>query len=169
MPRSGSKSFEAMLSYDDRLTERVVVAAAARLGRSRDSLLEDLGTFLVSHPSLERLRRLLRFGGVELRRFPSFAGRSGGARRGWPCQSSTCPRFACAEFRRIASCFTARLAFQGAGHVIVGLLRAMADDYGALVVLDHDGEEERAEKVSIHLLEQRFSAGRRFDLAAQAG
>ena len=43
--------FEAMLSYDDRLTERVVTAAAARLDRPRESLLEDLGTYLVSHPN----------------------------------------------------------------------------------------------------------------------
>jgi hypothetical protein len=53
--------------------------------------------------------------------------------------------------------------------VIVGLLRAMADDYGALVLLEHIGADEEGETVSIHLLETRFSTGRRFDLAAPVG
>ncbi len=44
--RLGFDSFEAMMSYDDRLTDRVVTAAAQRLGLPRESLLEDMGTFL---------------------------------------------------------------------------------------------------------------------------
>ena len=56
--------FEAMLTYEDALTGAVLSAAAQRLGRPRDGVLEDLGTYLVSHPNLEALRRLLRFGGV---------------------------------------------------------------------------------------------------------
>ena len=56
----------------------------------------------------------------------------------------------------------------GVGHVVVGLLRAMADDYGALVLLDHQGADDGAEVVSIHLLDQRHTEGRRFDLAMRA-
>ena len=57
---------------------------------------------------------------------------------------------------------------RGAGHVILGLLRAMADDYGALVLLEHKGTCPMGEVVAIDLLDHRFTAGRRFDLAAPA-
>jgi hypothetical protein len=52
---------------------------------------------------------------------------------------------------------------------MVGLLRAMADDYGALAVLEHLGDEPGCgeEVVAIHLLESRFAEGRRFDLVDQ--
>ena len=46
--------------------------------------------------------------------------------------------------------------------VFAGILRAMADDYGALALID---AEEGAEAVAIELLQTRFAEGRRFDLA----
>ena len=52
-----------MLSYDDQLTYDVIDALCVELDRPRLDLLEDLGTFLVSHPRMERLRRLMRFSG----------------------------------------------------------------------------------------------------------
>ena len=58
--------------------------------------------------------------------------------------------------------------FRGVGHVVVGLLRAMADDYGALVVIDHAGPTPGGERVSIQLLDHQFATGRRFILAGQA-
>ena len=53
--------------------------------------------------------------------------------------------------------------------VRAGLLRAMADDYGALAVLEAlgDGPGGGEEVVGIHLLESRFAEGRRFDLVDQ--
>jgi hypothetical protein len=57
----------------------------------------------------------------------------------------------------------------GAGFIMMGLLRAMADDYGALVVLEHEGSTRSGETVSVHLLETCFAEGRRFDLAARTG
>ncbi len=54
--------FEALLSYDDGLTDVVIDAAARRLGKPREALLEDVGIYLAG---LEPLRRLLRFGGVD--------------------------------------------------------------------------------------------------------
>ena len=53
----GFDSFEALLPYDDKLTLHLLDAIAARLERPVESVLEDLGTYLVSHPNLERLRR----------------------------------------------------------------------------------------------------------------
>ena len=59
-----------------------------------------------------------------------------------------------------------RSDLSGAGHVLVGILRAMADDYGALSVVDHRGQTpDGQEEIAITLAEGAFSAGRSFDLA----
>jgi hypothetical protein len=164
----GFDSFEAMLSYDDRLTERVVAVASARLGRPRDALLEDLGTFLVSHPSQERLRRLLRFGGVSFIDFlHSLDDLPGRGRLALPDLELPTLRLRGVSPERFE--LRCEAGLPGAGHVIVGLLRAMADDYGALVLLEHQGADAAGETVLVHLLDTRFAAGRRFDLAARAG
>ena len=62
-------SFEAMLTYEDDLTDRVINAAAEVLHRPRETLLEDMGHYLVSHDTQISLRRLLRFSGVNFADF----------------------------------------------------------------------------------------------------
>jgi hypothetical protein len=164
----GFDSFEAMLTYDDRLTGAVIDAAAALLERSRDSLMEDLGTYLVSHPNLESLRRLLRFGGVGFVDFlHSLDDLPGMAKLALP--DLDLPRITLQDAGEDRFRLHCASDIDGAGHVVVGLLRAMADDYGALVLLDHSGGAPDNEIVSVHLLESRFAAGRRFDLAMRAG
>ena len=163
----GAEGFEAMLCYDDALTVAMVDCAARRLDRPRDAVLEDLGTYLVSHPNLERLRRLLRFGGVSFVDFlHSLDDLPGRARLALPeFDPPVLELLDDAPGRFTLHC---RAPLPGIGHVVVGLLRAMADDYGALVLLEHLGAKRGGELVSIHLLETQFAAGRRFELAAEA-
>jgi hypothetical protein len=54
----------------------------------------------------------------------------------------------------------------GAAHVLIGLLRAMADDYGALVLLDYEGCSDHGEAILVQILDQNHATARRFDLAA---
>lgn len=61
--------FEAMLTYEDALTPLVLDGVSEVLGRPRAEVMEDIGTYLVSHPSFEAVRRLLRFGGVNFEDF----------------------------------------------------------------------------------------------------
>jgi hypothetical protein len=56
----------------------------------------------------------------------------------------------------------------GFGDVMVGILRAMADDYGALVMLEHNGSSDGRDVISITLIETAFAEGRRFDLGVVA-
>lgn len=164
----GSDSFETMLTYDDSLTSAVIEAAARRLDRSREAVMEDLGTYLVSHPNLERVRRLLRFGGVGFVDFlHSLDDLPGRARLALP--DLELPRLALEDEGDDRFTLRCSSPLAGAGHVVVGLLRAMADDYGALVLLDHSGDGSKDDLVSIHLLEQQFAAGRSFDLAQRTG
>ena len=60
----GFTEFEAMLVYPEDQSIRMLRAVEAKLERPLDEILEDVGTFLVSNPQVEALRRLLRFGGV---------------------------------------------------------------------------------------------------------
>lgn len=163
----GFDGFEAMLTYDDHYTLAVLDSAAILLDRPRETLMEDLGTYLVSHPHLESLRRLLRFGGVSFVDFlHSLDDLPDRARLALP--EFDLPRITLKDAGQGRFTLHCSSQIPGAGHVVVGLLRAMADDYGALVLLDHSGGRPEDEMVSIHLLESQFAAGRRFDLAQRA-
>lgn len=164
----GFDSFEAMLTYDPTLTDAVIDAAARYLDRPRDTVLEDVGTYLVSHPNVDALRRLLRFSGVTFVDFlNSVEDLPDRGRMAVP--DLDLPNFSLSEAGNDQFLLTCRAPIQGSGHVMLGLLRAMADDYGALVVLDHLGGRDGSEVVSIHILEQSFAVGRHFELAEKVG
>lgn len=157
-------NFEPLQIYDDAVTDAVITAAAQELQRPRETVLEDLGTYLVSHPNLEALRRLLRFGGVSFVDFlNSLEDLPEHGRLGLP--DLELPEFALADLGDGRFRLRVSRLIDGVGHVIVGLLRAMADDYGSLVLLEHEGVVQGYELVSVHLLDHAYSVGRRFDLA----
>lgn len=164
--RLGFDDFEAMLEYDDTLTDAVIDAAAGALRRPRDALLEDLGTYLVSHPNREALRRLLRFGGVTFVDFlHSLDDLAGRGRLAVPELDMPHLELRARSDRQFT--LVCRGPRPGYGHVMVGVLRAMADDYGALALLDHTGTIDGVDTIMIDLLEPSFAAGRPFALAAR--
>lgn len=166
--RLGFDSFEPMLGYDAGLTTAVLAAACKVLGRPVESVLEDLGTYLVSHPNTEAVRRLLRFGGVTFEDFlHSLEDLPERARLALP--DLDLPGLELAETNYAEYRLTIDAAFAGTGHVMLGLLRAMADDYGALVLLDWLDGGAGQEIIQIKLLDHRHSTGRAFDLAGWAG
>ncbi len=161
----GFDQFEAMLEYDDDLTYAVLDAAAARLSRPREMLMEDLGTFLVTNPKQKAPRRLLRFCGLTFIDFLySLDDLRDRARLAVP--ELELPRLELLGYRETGD-FTlyCRWRHPGFGHVMIGILRAMADDYGALVFLEHMGTEGCCERISVRLLEAEFTEGRHFSLA----
>lgn len=159
-------NFEAMLHHDDKHGRRVLSVLCEDLGRGQAELLEDLGTFLVSHPRMAALRRLLRFGGESyvdfLYSLDELAGR---ARLAVPdLHLPALELWDCGEGRYTLICHP---GLDGYGSVMTGLLRAMADDYGALVVLEHEMPEQGQEVIRISLVEPAFAQGRNFALGAQ--
>ncbi len=163
----GFDGFEAMLTYDLAQTEAVIKGAAQVLDRPRETVLEDWGTYLVSHPNVEGLRRLLRFGGVTFADFlHSLEDLPSRGRLALP--DLDLPTLDLAEETSEQFTLLCRSPLMGAGHVVMGLLRAMADDYGALVFLDHQGQSAQGEVISILLLEHSFAEGKRFDLSMVA-
>ncbi|MCB1358503.1 MAG: heme NO-binding domain-containing protein [Maritimibacter sp.] len=163
----GFDHFEPVLHYDDDLSYRMLDSAAARLGKSPETLLEDFGTFLVAAPATERVRRLLRFGGVDYEGFlASLEDLRGRARLAVP--DLDLPQLDLEEQGGGLYRLVCRSPHRGFGHVYLGLLRALADDYGALVLIDFEGETEGAEVLSIRLADADFAEGRAFDLANRA-
>lgn len=173
----GPDGFEAMSVHDDALTEAMLAAASERLNRPRESLLEDLGTYLIWNDRLEALRRLLRFGGRSFTEFlyslEDLRGRTRLA-----VAELDMPEMELEEAGEGRFTLRCRACPPGFGHVMAGILRALGDDYGALVVLEHlgpvaphaDDDERRVhgrhdELLSIAVHDPDFHAGRRFDLA----
>ncbi|CUJ87131.1 Heme NO binding protein [Ruegeria denitrificans] len=166
MAELGFSEFEAMLVYDDCMTVQVLDALCADLKRPRAEILEDLGTYLVSHTKMEDLRRLLRFGGVTYVDFlHSLDDLSDRVRLS---VSDLClPALELIEVTPTEYQLYCHPGLPGYPSVMVGILRAMADDYGALAMLSHDGREGEAEVISIVLVESAFAKGRQFDLGAR--
>jgi len=162
----GFVEFEPMLTYDAELSTRVLNALCTHLNRPRAEFLEDLGTYLVSHPNTEGLRRLLRFGGVTYVEFlHSLDDLSDRARLA--VSDLNLPTLELREQSPTDYTLHCHPGLPGYASVMTGVLRAMADDYGALVMLSDDGRCGEVEAISIILVESAFAKGRQFDLGAR--
>lgn len=160
--------FEAMLVYEDQMTLDVMDALIQDLDRPMSDVLEDIGTFLVSHPQMEPLRRLLRFGGDTYLEFLNSLDDLPDRAR-LAVSDLHLPQMELKEHSPSSYSLICHPGLPGFGFVMMGILRAMADDYGALVMLEHCGVQDDAESVSITLIETAFAAGRAFDLGARTG
>lgn len=163
----GFTDFEAMWTYDDDVTPAVLAAICDVLDRPYEELLEDIGTYLVSHANVEALRRLLRFGGVTFVEFlHSLDDLPDRARLA--VSNLDLPRLELRE--QSAEHYSLRCYgdIEGWGHLFMGVLRAMADDYGVLAFLEHKGTQDGYEMLEISLLETEFSDGRGFELGARS-
>lgn len=155
--------FEPMMQYDSILTQRVLHAVSFRLARTSESFLEDVGTWLVTRSDHDAIRRLLRFGGQDFFDFLCSLDELPGRLK------LAIPHFDVPLFH---------LAFDGASKatvlltwpevnltpIVVGALRAMADDYGALVLLEAQDSERLGSVIEVELLDNAFADGRGFDL-----
>lgn len=157
-------SFEAMLQYDPAHLPKLLAACAAVLDRTSSVILEDLGAYLITHQKHASVRRLMRFGGdtfsALLFALDDLPGRSRLAVPGLelPLIDVHAP---------VPFHFTIRCSGRpaGFGHVLVGLLRAMADDYGTLAVLEHCSAQDGGEVIEVRIVETAFSDDSGFSLA----
>jgi len=160
-------SFESMFVYAPEITGQLLGAAEARIGKPRDALLEDLGIYLVSHPRYEALRRLLRFAGVTFEDFVlSIDELPGRARLALPDLDIVSIRLHTLGPGRYELCCGP--GWPGFGHVLAGGLRAMADDYGALVTMSLRSETDDGHScLELTLHATHHSRGRPFCLTAR--
>lgn len=163
-------SFEAMLDYPDQVTTHLVDELSKAMGKPSSDVLEDIGTYLVSHPTSEPVRRLLRFSGVDFAEFLDSLDQLP-ARARLVIPSLRLPQIELDERNpqevlvRVEHGPNSPVAF---GRVLMGLLRAMADDYGALIVLEHGGTADGFEEIDVRLLAAAHSRGRSFVLGGRS-
>ena len=159
--------FEAMLSYPDAVTDDVLDVMATYLRRPRADVMEDIGAYLVSHPKTEAVRRLLRFGGVNFEDFlhslDDLPDRARMAVAELHIPAIELHTHAEGRFSLVCARPTA-----GFGSLMMGVLRVMADDYGALALLELESSEQHFETVRIQLIETDFTDGRTFQLGVAA-
>jgi len=164
----GFSNFEAMLIYDVRETEAVLNAACTLLDRARSGLLEDLGTYLVTNPRLDAVRRLLRFGGDTFVEFlHTLDDMHDRAKFALP--ELDFPTLELQEHSTANFSLMYRWGKHGFGSLVLGVLRAMADDYGALVLLEYEPGRDAfgdMDRIGISLLDAQFAQGREFSLGA---
>lgn len=155
--------FEAMLHYDDAQTMACFMAACHVMHKHPNALLEDLGTWLVTDPDLEPLRRLLRFAGPTFLDFLNSLEELGDRGR-LAMPDLEMPHITLEQQDPSSFRLRARWVLPGIAPILLGCLRAMADDYGALALLRLDGLEDGAECVHVQLLDTAYSEGRSFSL-----
>ncbi|WP_283401471.1 heme NO-binding domain-containing protein [Aliiroseovarius halocynthiae] len=154
-------SVEPMFHYDDQIGLSILRQLSIEQKRDRHSLLEDFGTFLVTDARVERVRRLLRFGGVDFTEFlHSLEDLKGRARLAVP--DLILPEMQVDETHPHRFEITCENIPVGAPYVLLGALRALADDYGSLVFLEVSEEKSSGVVILASLLESQHAEGREF-------
>jgi hypothetical protein len=167
------EGFDPLHRYDPGVAPALLAVAAQTLGRPPDQLLEDLGNWLVSSPRSHRLRRLLRFGGLTFADcLGSLDDLQGRARLAVP--DLDLPVLSLRPVGAGRFVLTCHACPNGMSQVLLGLLRALADDYGALVVIDPLADPGRSrfdllpggdERLAIEVHDPAYHSGRDFELA----
>ncbi len=155
-----SMKFEPMLRYDPGLADHVGEIAARLLGRPVEAVWEDVGTHLVTNPDREGVRRLLRFGGLHFIDFlHSLEELPGRARLALPHIDP--PEVSLEQVGSDRFELRCHSGLKAPHRVLAGLVTAMADDYGALCVIEAGDDG----CTRIRVLDSRHSRARAFDLA----
>lgn len=151
-------SFETLVHYEDDVTRRLLETLSVVLDRKKDDILEDFGTYVVTDKRLSGIRRLLRFGGETyvdfLMSLEDFSARFKVAMPFLEVPKLTLET-------RPDNVYVVRYEYArpGYGPVMLGLLRAMADDYGTLVTIEHRSKLKgpvQCDRFDIRLHEARW-------------
>lgn len=159
------EGFEPLLRYEHQTLHNLLLHVSAELGRPVEAILEDLGTFVITDEGHSAARRLLRFGGATFADFLfSLDELPDRVRLALPDEDFPILHLSDrgeGQFRLVCATDCSEL-----GLVLLGVLRAMADDYGALVLIEAEPAHDGATVLAIRLLDAGFAEGRRFDLSA---
>jgi hypothetical protein len=155
-----SQTFEPMLTYEVGLADQVADVVARVLDRPVEAIWEDVGIYLVANPDSEGIRRLLRFGGMSfddflhsLEELPS---------RAWlALPDIEMPEVTLTVVGPDRYQLQCRSKLPGVQRVLMGVVTAMADDYGTLCLIEA-GEDGF---INISLVDSRHAAGKTFELA----
>ena len=157
--------FEAMLTYDDGITYDLIDRLAKRQSKMHQDVLEDIGGYLVAEDSQASIRRLLRFGGATFEDF-LLSLDDLNDRVALALDILEMPTIRVVPLSAEKVHIHVDPKWHGFSDVLVGLLRALADDYRALVFMDRLSGAETTECIEVILIDHHHSAGTRFELGA---
>lgn len=149
---------------DEDETRALLIAAGAQLKKPIEHLLEDLGTYLVSHRNSQRVRRLLRFAGETFEDFLHSLDDLPDRTR-LAVGDLSLPGLELWEESDGSYRLDIENSLPGFAPTLLGALRAMADDYGALVLMELE-EGKIGPFIQISLLDRTFAEGNDFSLSA---
>jgi hypothetical protein len=148
--------FEAMLTYEDGITYDLIDRLAKRQSKLHQDVLEDIGGYLVAEDSQATFEGfLLSFDDLNDRVALALDILEMPMIRVLPISAEKI-------HVRVAP------KWHGFSHVLVGLLRALADDYGALVFMDRLADTDQTECIEVILIDHHHIAGTSFELAASS-
>ncbi|WP_299359944.1 heme NO-binding domain-containing protein [uncultured Paracoccus sp.] len=156
------RGFHAMRMHPPQRTRQLMTTAASEIGVNVGDLSEDVGAWLVQ---LEPVRRLLRFSGRDYTEFllalDQLPGRA----------EMVVPKLGLPALTVIEDGGDSFVVdINGApglwAYMLAGLLRQMADDYGALALITVD---KARGGIVVDVPDQDFAHGRSFDLVAEVG
>lgn len=152
------RGFFLLQKTSEKVSDTMVAASATILKKAQGELVEDLGGWLTQR---EPIRRLLRFSGRDFSEFVESLGEFP-RRAQMVIQSLKVPRIVVTMQTEQSY----EVAIEGSGEIwpmlLAGVLRGMADDYGALAVITVQGRDLR---VDIAMTE--FSSMRPFALVPE--
>ncbi|MDT0682866.1 heme NO-binding domain-containing protein [Roseicyclus sp. F158] len=165
-----NQPFMPLMVRNTPVTHRLLEATSRVLEKPAPVVLEDLGTWLVAGRGTAPIRRLLRFGGET---FPDFLhsledlpGRARLAVSGLQL-----PTIRLGQGRDGRYTIAIDAPHGGYGYVLCGILRALADDYGTLALLDPPPEEPEdgafgagSFHLGLTLIDTTFAEARAFSL-----
>ena len=153
--------FQSVLPYDAAVLETLICSVQRELCVPLAAIMEDIGISIVTQWT--GIRRLLRYGGATFHDFlHSLDDLPDRARLAMPELVIPEMRLDEAADGVLALSFVSPVPEYG--HVVTGLLRAMADDYGALVTIRPIEGDGTCEVLSIQVHDATFTQGNRFDL-----
>jgi len=161
---NGEFTFEPLLEYEHALTFRLIDWLAEARSKTSADIMEDIGTFLVSQRNGEALRRLLRFGGANFVEF-IFSLDELNERSEIALKDLNLPQLSVERINQNSVSVRVDQSWPGFEHVMAGILRSLADDYGALVFINVLPPEGSSAYLVLELIQHHFTEGRKFSLA----
>ncbi len=152
---------------NDLVATQILFNLADRSGRSKRDVMEDYGTFLMTSDVTSGIRRLMRFGGSDfLEYIDSLEDLPGRVRLA--IDDFILPPLTVIQSSESTYKVWVETKLGAFTFVLIGMFRAMADDYGVLSEIKHEERRDTGDMISIKIFDVGFDAGRDFSLVGAA-
>ncbi len=161
------REVDTLAIIDDKVTTALLFGAAKELDRPKKEILEDFGIFLMTSEHTPGLRRLMRFGGIDYPEFLSSLDDLLG-RIKLTVPTLEAPSIEVHETSVDSYSIHVGPQMKGFAFVLMGVLIALADDYGVLAKINHVERNDEGDTLSVQIFDFGFDVGRGFSLVGAA-